>query len=405
MILPTSKLPFHSNVVVPFQSPAPLNVSKPASEPERPKELELPRFLSYYADYSGCGHWRLIWPEQVLNAHQKAVCHGTTVMNLDPRYYVMAKGVRVQRQATRQQMEFVKILKEISKQNGMKVMYEIDDLCFKEDIPDYNKYKPAFENPEIRSSAQEIMSMCDEITVTCKFMKEYYMSKTGNKNITIIPNFMPRFWLGHYYDLTKNMNNLDKYRKKPRILYAGSGAHFDVENRTGQKDDFYHVNEVIRRTVDKYQWVFLGAFPLPLLDLVRNGKIEFHQWKRLYEYGQGISDLNVNMMVAPLQNNNFNKSKSDLKYIEACAFGLPIACQDLCTYENAPIKFNTGSEMIDRIDETLRDVDKYKAICKKARQYADTRWLENENNIDCYMELYQTPFGSKDRKNIGRFNP
>jgi hypothetical protein len=73
----------------------------------------------------------------------------------------MAKGVRVQRQATKQQLEFVKFLKDVQKQNGMKIMYEIDDLCFKEDIPDYNKYKPAFENPEIRESAQAIMSLCE----------------------------------------------------------------------------------------------------------------------------------------------------------------------------------------------------------------------------------------------------
>ena len=109
-------------------------------------------------------------------------------------------------------------------------------------------------------------------------------------------------------------------------------------------------------------------------------------------------------MVAPLQNNNFNKSKSDLKYIEASAFGLPIACQDLCTYANAPIKFNTGAEMIDQIVTTLKDADKYKSTCKKARQYADTRWLETDSNLDCYMELYTTPFGDKSRKNMGRYN-
>ena len=406
-------MPFQ-NGAIPFQArgtTTPITPGVPQTvfsqtKPEdiKPTELDLPRFLSYYADYSGCGHWRLIWPEQVLNAHMKAVCHGTTVMNLDPRYYIMAKGVRIQRQATKQQLQFVKFLKDVSKQTGMKVMYEIDDICFKEDIPEYNKYKPAFVNPEIRESAQAIMSLCDEITVTCDFMKDYYTDKTGNKNITVIPNFMPKFWIGNHYDLTKNMNNLDKYKKKPRILYAGSGAHFDVDNRVGQKDDFEHVNRVIRSTVDKFQWVFLGAFPLPLMDLIQKGKIEFHPWRRLYEYAQGISDLNVNMMVAPLQDNNFNKSKSDLKYIEACAFGLPIACQDLCTYANAPIKFKTGDEMIDRIVETLKDVDRYKSICKKGRQYADTRWLESDENIDCYKELYMTPYGDKSRVNLKRYN-
>ena len=325
-----TNIPFANKSALPFQSAPPplfsgLNTQAPTPGAERPKELDLPRFLNYYADYSGCGHWRMIWPENVLNAHSKAVVHGSTVMNLDPRYYVMTKAVRIQRQATKQQLEFVKHLKEISKQNGMRLIYEIDDICFKEDIPDYNKYKPAFDNPEIRESAQAIMSLCDEITVTCPFMKDYYRGKTGNRNVTVIPNFMPKFWIGNHYDLTKNMNNLDKYKKKPRILYAGSGAHFDVDNRVKQKDDFFHVNDIIRRTVDKYQWVFMGAFPMSILDLVKSGKVEFHQWKRLFEYGDCIDSLNVNMMVAPLQDNIFNRSKSDLKYIEASAFGLPIA--------------------------------------------------------------------------------
>lgn len=398
----SSNVPF-SNNKIPFVIPQ-QNTQPPQSKIERPKELDLERYLNYYADYSGCGHWRMIWPEQVMNAHNKGVVHGTTVMNLDPRYYVAVKSVRLQRQATKQQLAFFNFLKDLSKQNGMKIIYEIDDICFKEDIPDYNKYKPAFENPEIRETAQKIMSECDEITVTCNFMRDYYKEKTGNQNVTVIPNFMPKFWLGNYYNLTKNMHSYDANKKKPRILYAGSGAHFDIENRVKQKDDFQHVNDVIRKTVDKYQWVFMGAFPLSLLDLVKAGKIEFHQWKRLYEYGESIEKLGVNMMVAPLTDNVFNKSKSDLKYIEACAFGLPIACQDLCTYENAPIKFKTGDEMIDRINETLKDVDRYRSICKKGRQYAETRWLETDQNIDCYTELYSTPYGDKSRKNLARYN-
>ena len=125
---------------------------------------------------------------------------------------------------------------------------------------------------------------------------------------------------------------------------------------------------------------------------------------RLYEYGQKLFDLNVNMIVAPLQDNIFNKSKSDLKYIEACALGLPIACQDLCTYENAPIKFKTGDEMIAQIEHTLQDAKRYKSICKKATNYANSRWLEDDKNIDCYMELYQYEVGDPKRVNLLRYN-
>ena len=373
-------------------------------EPPKPVEQGLPRFLNYYADYSGCGHWRMIWPEQVMNAHNKAVVHGTTVMNIDPRYYINTKGVRIQRQATPQQLEFVKFLRQLADQNNFRLIYEIDDICFAEDIPDYNKYKNAFTDPKIRQSAQEMMAMCDEITVTCPFMRDYYREKTGNNNVTVIPNFMPKFWLDRFYDANRTMESYDRNKKKPRILYAGSGAHFDVEQRVKFKDDFHHVNDIIRKTVDKYQWVFLGAHPLPIVDLVRAGKVEFHPWKRLYEYGQGLYDLNVNMLVAPLQDNIFNRSKSDLKYIEASALGLPIACQDMCTYKNAPIKFKTGDEMVDQIDKTLQDRKRYKAICKKARQYSETRWLEDDKNIDCYVELYQYGVGDSKRVNLSRYN-
>jgi glycosyltransferase involved in cell wall biosynthesis len=346
----------------------------------------------------------MIWPEQVMNGHRKAVVQSTTVMNLDPRYYVSTKCVRIQRQATPQQLEFVKFLRQVADKDGFRIVYEIDDICFYEDIPGYNKYREAFADPKIRESTQQIMALCDEITVTNDFMRDYYSEKTGNKNITVLPNFMPKFWLGHFYDQSKIMQNLEKYKRKPRILYTGSGAHFDVDSRVKHKDDFYHVNDVIRKTVDKYQWVFMGAYPLPLGDLVRSGKIEFHPWAQFYDYGQTIQDLNCNMMIAPLMDNTFNKSKSDLKYIESSAFGLPIACQDLCTYQNAPIKFSTGDEMIDQIQKTLSNTKQYKSQSKKARQYAETRWLETDRNIDCYLEMYKYGYGSDLRKNLSRYN-
>jgi len=381
------------------------NVESPVKKQDiTPPEQNLSRVIQYYADYSGCGFWRMIWPEHLLNAFNLMTVHGSTVMNLDPRYYIHTKVVRIQRQATSHQLKFVQFLKEISKEIGFRVIYEIDDLVFSEDIPDYNKYKPAFTDPEIRKNCQDIMSLCDEVTVTCPFMRQYYMEKTGHPNVTIIPNFPPKFWLGHFYDEKQISNNYDTYKKKPRILYAGSGAHFDVDNRVGQNDDFAHVVKAISDTVNKYQWVFLGAYPLPLGHLVQSGKIEFHPWQNLYNYGEKIKNLRINMLVAPLQNNNFNKSKSDLKLVEANAFGLPIACQDLCTYENAQFKFNSGEEMIAQIDDVLSKKGRYMNISAKARRDANSRWLENDDNIHCYTELFNHPYGHKERKRLNAIN-
>jgi glycosyltransferase involved in cell wall biosynthesis len=289
-----------------------------------------------------------------------------------------------------------------------RIIYEIDDIIFSEDIPDYNKFKPAFIDPKIRKVSQEIMAMCDEITVTCNFMRDYYESKTGNSKITVIPNYPPKFWMGQYYNPRKIDDNYRKYccsrTEKPRVLYPGSGAHFDVENRVNQDDDFAHVREAIAKTIGKYKWVFLGGFPLPLQDLVKQGLIEFHPWKRLYEYPQMIYDLNINVMVAPLKNNTFNKAKSDLKLIESGCFGIPIVCQDIITYENSPIKFNTGDEMIDQLDKIIKSPNLYKSLSEKGRALAETRFLETDDNIDKYAELYNLPFKDPARRLLNAIN-
>lgn len=298
-------------------------------------------------------------------------------------------------------MSFLKDIQRTQK-DPMNIIYEIDDIIFIEDIPEYNKFRSAFDNPVIRKTSMEIMNMTDEMTVTNHFMKDYFHEKTGHKQITVVPNFVPKFWMDRFYDKQAISKNYEKNKKKPRILYCGSGAHFDVDVKVNYKDDFYHVNDVIRKTVNEFQWVFFGGFPGPLKDLVLNKKVEFHTWKGLMEYPYKIYELTPQLMYAPLTNNNFNKAKSDLKFIEGCCMGIPTICQDIVTYSNAHYKFNTGDELIDQIKLLIKDRSRYMAASKKARNYGETRWLEN--NIKYYEELYKYPYGHPERKLLNKLN-
>ena len=400
-----NRLPFAAQpIITPISQGHSLQSIQPPPALVNPghKAPDLPRGLNFYADYSGCGHWRMIWPELLLNCYAKANIQGGTVMIGDKNFYNGVKTVRIQRQATESQLSYIKWLKEMSKELNFKIIYEIDDLIFNEDIPLYNKFRFAFEDPNIRKTSMEIMQICHEVTVTNKFMKEYYIRKTDNKNVTIIPNFIPRFWMDRYFDINKIRDNYQKHKKKPRVVYCGSGAHFDVDNKNNQRDDFTHVNDIIRKTTDKIQWVFVGSFPLTLRDLVSTKKVEYHAWTNLVDYPRYINSMNPTLFYAPLEDSNFNKAKSDLKFIEACAFGIPCICQDLCTYENAFHKFKTGEELIDKIEILTKDNKKYMKEVKKAREYMSTRWMED--NIDFYTELYAFPYGDSNRKLINLKN-
>ena len=134
----------------PFGSPFAKPPVQQAPKPAAPRETTMPRFINYLADYSGCGHWRVIWPENVINMTQRGISQSTTAMVADPRWYQGVKAVTLQRQASKSQVEFVKHLKKVQQEHGFKIIYEVDDVVFREEIPDYNKFKFAFDTEEVR---------------------------------------------------------------------------------------------------------------------------------------------------------------------------------------------------------------------------------------------------------------
>lgn len=396
---PYATVPFNRNIVN----------SKPPTHDERPRELSLPRYVNYLADYSGCGHWRMLWPEQLINILGHGCSSSLTAMVFDPRWYREVKAVKIQRQASSAQKEFVKFLKQIQPECGFKLIYEVDDVVFKEDIPDYNKFKFAFDSDEIRQNCIDIINMCDEVTVTCDFIRDLYKEKTGKQEITVVPNFIPHFWLGNKYDPLRVSDSFEKNRRKPRILYTGSGAHYDVENRIGGKDDFEQVLPFVINTRHKYQWIFVGAFPPPLLPYIQNREIEFHPWQTLLDYPSFIAGLEPQVMIAPLQDNNFNKSKSDIKFIESAILGIPCLCQDMCTYWSAPrdLKFSTVAELESKLATILdwKNKKQYQKNIRVLHEMGATRTMELPQNIGCHIEVLDTPYGSPNRKFLRRWNP
>jgi len=363
----------------------------------------LQRAVNYYADYGGCGFWRMIFPELLLNGNQRAIINGLTTMVLDPRFYQGIRAVRLQRQATPMQLQFVNFLKQVSQQHDYKIIYEVDDIIFKDDIPDFNRCKVAFEDPTILKSALEMMQLSDEMTVTCDYMKQYYIEKTGNKKITVVPNYPPRMWADGRYNEADINKRYNKFKKKPRVGYCGSGTHIDVVNKTGQNDDFTHIVNHIIRTRKDYQWVMMGCFPLPLKPYIDNGDIEFAPWAMMFDYPRAMQALNLNATIAPLMDCHFNRAKSNIKFLEAACQGIPGVYQNLCTYSDAPLKFTSGNELVDQLGHLLKDETRYMKYSKQSRDYADTMWLDD--HLDEYMEAYYTKYGDPSRKALLKYNP
>jgi hypothetical protein len=376
----------------------------PTLPPPEIPGANLPRAINYLADYGGCSWYRCMSPNLMLNLYQKAVLTELTTMVLDPRFYMGVKAIKIQRQATPMQKEFVKQLKKLSEEMKFKLIYEVDDIVFREDIPDFNRNKDAFVQNEIRDSILEIISMMDEMTVTCDFMRDYYIEKTGNKNITTIPNYLLKWWFDRYYNLGDLVKKFEKNKKKPVVTIFASGTHVDVTNRVNQNDDFAGVVQHIIKARKDFKWQFYGCYPLPLKPFIDSGEITFHPWVELPDYPLAMAESGTQLTFAALQDNNFNKAKSNIKLLEAAALGIPCVCPDMVTYKDAILKYSNGSEFIDCIKTATKNQHTYADLCKRSREYAEDFWLEDEKNIMKHHEAYFTPYGSSERKYIKQVN-
>lgn len=362
-----------------------LRNSQPVVNTTEPPGTGLKRAIHFYADYGGCGLWRMSWPELLMNGYNKSVVNGLTQMNTDPNFYRPVNAIKLQRQATNEQLMFVKFLKDLQKEFGFKLIYEVDDVVFSEDIPLYNTSRPAFTDPKIRSNIIEIINLCDEMCVVSPYMRDYYKKKSGKQEINVIPNYAPKFWLHDFYDPIKIDKGYVKNKKKPIIGYMGSGTHFDPANTADQQDDFAHVIEAIIKTRNKFQWVFMGGIPMKLLPFVNRKEIIHVPWVNIYEMPRTFGSLGINAVIAPLARNEFNRAKSDIKMLEAGALGIPGVYQDLEPYQHAPFKFKTGDEMISKLETLLKDRNEYLKQSVKARKFAEKRWLDD--HLDEHVEM------------------
>lgn len=343
------------------------------------------KILSVNSDNLACGHYRIIWPNQTVNLKSKEI--EVSTVNFLPtslHFYKSFSKVKAQRLSSDSELKTLKKIKQISK---LKVIYEADDVMFHEDIPNYNVHKEFYKN--VRKNILSMMTnFSDEILTSSKALCEYYISKTNKKNISVIPNYVPKFWIDRFFSKKKMLERYLKFKKRPRILFPASASHFDYLNLNNKSDDFTHLIKFISKTVDDFEWVFLTTYPKHLEEFVKAGKIKSFAYSDIYEYPYLLDRIEPNLIVAPLADNIFNNCKSDIKLKEACSLGIPSIMQDLRPYEKAFFNFRTGDELIDLIKLVMRDELDYLNHCENARLFAAENWLENKENIGKHIKCY-----------------
>jgi hypothetical protein len=344
--------------------------------------------LIYLSDLGGVGHVRCIFPSLLLNSFRSdKYIFNSWYLNYfvkDIEIYSQFTYVIFQRSATKRHMELVDMFKKkIKKLTRTGMIYEIDDSLL--NIPDWNYAHQYYESN--KPYVEFILANVDGIVVSTQPLKELY-SKYNN-NIQVIPNHLPKFLWG---EPTFQENN----NKKLKIIFPGSMNHFATPNLKVKGGDMgQNLMDFIRKTIDKYDWNFIGGIPQEFNDLKNNGKIIYHEWKSIFEYPSFLKSLCPDIGIAPLENIPFNAGKSNLKNLEYCAIGIPGIYSNVYPYKDTTYKATTDEEFIGYI-EKLEDVDeRYKVWNQDCKKVEKQLFWEDNNNITKYINSHLKLFNKE----------
>jgi glycosyltransferase involved in cell wall biosynthesis len=188
------------------------------------------------------------------------------------------------------------------------VLTEIDDNILS--VPDFNQAFETYDpNSEVRSRVVRQLKASDGVIVSTPYLKEIYSD--FNNNIWVIPNSI---------DFKRWGSVRMKSRPGIRIGWAGGSGH---------EGDFEPISGAIHRIAEKFddvRFCFVNGpagkgLPDFLLDVPN---IEHHRtWVPVLRYPQMLASQGYDIGIAPVRDSAFNRGKSNLKWLENSALGIP----------------------------------------------------------------------------------
>lgn len=323
------------------------------------------RVLCLPGDLQGSGHYRVIQPCRHLldSALMDGECQDSFPDPLELQRY-KPDVVVLQRQVGEAQRQAIE---SIARFSDACRLYDLDDYLF--DLPAKNAHRQHLPK-DLLGSLTKAFSLVDGLVVSTEALADALSDR--HRNIRVVNNYLPPAWW-------QGLRPSRQVGAKPRVGWAGGISH------TG---DLEMLAEVVRELADEVEWVFLGMCPDALRPYVR----EFHAGVAIEQYPAKLASLDLDLALAPLEQNLFNQCKSNLRLLEYGACGYPVICTDIQPYKGAlPVirVANRKQDWIDAIRAQLADLDKAATAGDLLRQAVLKDWMLAGDNLARWQQAWR----------------
>lgn len=325
----------------------------------------LPMVLGHFADRHGCGHYRVIQPFNVvrdaglIDGHlSMGLLNPTELARYSPDVIVLQRQVgEIQHEAIRRMKAFSSAFK----------VFELDDYL--PNVPLKSVHRQQMPKDILRSLRRSL-SHVDRFVVSTLPLAEAFSGL--HSDIRVVKNRLPVDW---WEDLTSER----RVGRKPRVGWAGGLSH------TG---DLELIADVVKALADEVEWVFFGMCPESLRPYVH----EFHAGVPIYQYPSLLAGLNLDLALAPVEQNLFNECKSNLRLLEYGVCGFPVICSDVRCYQGDDLPVtrvkNRFKEWVDAIRAHINDLDAAGRAGDELRSVVLRDWMLKGENLTVWRNAW-----------------
>jgi SAM-dependent methyltransferase len=241
---------------------------------------------------------------------------------------------------------------------------DIDDDFF--NIPSGNMgshpYQP---NSELEWVAQKQVEMSDALICSTQWLADKMKIMFPEKPVFIVPNSID-------FEVWDNLDVTQFESKKPgmiRIGYTGCSNH---------RKDLEMIREPICAILQEFENVEFLFTPQPEPEGMFNGwqgiprMGVIREWATIDKYPAFIKSWRMDIGIAPLRDNDFNRAKSNLRWLEYSALRVPTVASMVYPFKNSikdgedGIIANTSQQWYDALKSLITDESKRRTIGEAA---------------------------------------
>lgn len=293
--------------------------------------------VSMYRGWGPLSHLRRIYPIEFISPEQYT---WSTLVNCDLLYMV--------RPATDQDLGLLRM----AKRCGIPIWIDYDDNLLA--VPKHNPSFNFYARKNIQENIKLLLKEASLVTVTTGYLSTEYF-KYRDSEISIIPNAFP----DHIFDW--NESNLPR---RKIVSWRGSRTH---------DKDLSLVHEqlkILQDFAEGWEIYFYGEIDYLTQDLLDLSRVKIFPYSDTIDFFKAFKSSSAAIHIVPLEDNAFNRSKSNIAWIEASWAGAAVFASRLPEFNQPGVQpienfLNIKLEDLSQQVETSRSFIKENLLISK----------------------------------------